>query len=146
MGKITIVALLLLVGVLLTNCKESAGSEPCQAPTDIVVKAPCENGGPGTLLIPLNFKVASGTQFSYTVFPQPDTLSPNLALFTSQWGNSSVGQILVPDSILANSPMFAARIDFVCQGIPKQSIYFGWYVKRQTNRVGCYTWVRKDIQ
>ena len=63
MGKITIVALFLLVSVLLTNCEKSQDSEPCQAPTAITVKAPCENGGPGTLLIPLDSKVAPGAKF-----------------------------------------------------------------------------------
>lgn len=129
----------LLVANLLNGCQEPY-EETCPLPTSLTVKSPCESDYPGSLLIPPDQYTAARKQLSYMVYPQPDTLSSDRLSNKKAWGNFSIGQLFVPDSILANSPKFVVSVSIICDGVSKKSPYFS-FVKQPAGEPGCYRWV-----
>ena len=131
---------LLFIG--LTACKkpEKVPATLCQPPTSLIAQGSCESNYPGVLLQSTGYEVEDMTQFIYSVFPQKDTLSSDLTV--KGWSNASNDRIVVPETVIGNSPKFLARVSINCSptGADVFSMYFT-FIKRPATSPGCFRWV-----
>lgn len=134
--------LLILLFIGLTNCKraDNTPTTQCVPPTSLIAQGSCESNYPGVLLQSTGYEVDDMTQFIYSVYPQKDTLSSDLTV--KAWANASNERIVVPETVIGNSPKFVARVSVNCSptGADVFSMYFT-FIKRPANSPGCFRWV-----
>lgn len=138
------ILVIMLIGISwLTSCMQDDDSKTCRAVEKITPQSTCYDPGNGlTLVAGYELDFMNEGQFIWSVFPQADTaLNSNIAapLEKILAGNET---IIIPDSLLKNSPKFVVKVVTDCGNKELHSIYFS-FVKRQSTGANCYIWQRQ---
>ena len=140
---------LMLLGVnWLISCEQDQPIESvtCNPVTAVTSQNACYDPSRGLTL------VASGQtsspdrgQFVWSVFPQKDTtLNNNIA---ARLEKVLIGSetIVVPDSLLINSPKFIIIVRTTgCEGKKVESMYYS-FVRRQSAGTNCAVWQKQNL-
>ena len=140
------ILLSVLIGISwLVSCKHD-DSLTCKPVEKITPQSTCYDPNGGLTLVASGQTSSSDrSQFTWSIFPQSDTTqNSNIAapLEKVLVGN---GTIIVPDSLLKNSPKFIVKVKTTgCGNTELHSIYYS-FVRRQTAGTTCSTWQRQAI-
>ncbi|RCR68723.1 hypothetical protein [Larkinella punicea] len=134
-------------GSCLAGCKNDDDFVTCKPVANITPQNTCyEPVGGLTLVASGQTTSPDRSQFTWSVFPQSDTsMNSNIAVLREKIlvGNET---IIIPDSILKNSPKFVVKVKTLgCGAGELHSIYYS-FVKRQVSEsTNCFVWQRQNI-